>query len=161
MTTICCCFFFFSNFFKAIKSQNSHRKTESSTHGHMKLAFPQYSKYSIFPPNGECYIHIRQYNKDHIYKSQAKHYRQQEYEMAKKNTKNKKDFMQRQRIQMYTIHVYVYIHIYIVAQTTRSILYIKEICDLYTINYTQKNQHEQTIINHKHFDNNISTTVIL
>ena len=78
----------------------------------------------------------------------------------KKDTENKKDYMQRQIIQMYNIHVYVYIHIYIVAQATRCILYIKEISDLYTINYTKKKKkkrkHEETIVNHKHFDYNIS-----
>ena len=46
--------------------------------------------------------------------------------------------MQKQRIQMYTIYVYVYINIYIIAQATMCILYIKETCDLYTINSTQK-----------------------
>ena len=80
----------------------------------------------------------------------------------KKNTKNKKDFMQKQRIQMYNIHLYEYIHIYIVAQAIRCILYIKEICGLYTINYIKKNQHEEITVNQKHFDYNISpkSTVI-
>ena len=56
----------------------------------------------------------------------------------KKKKKEEEDFMQKQRIQMYTIYVYVYINIYIIEQATMCILYIKETCDLYTINCTQE-----------------------
>ena len=76
------------------------------------------NKYFLFPPYGECFIHITQYNRDDIYKSQAKHYRQQEHVMSKKKKKKKKkDFMQKQRIQMYNIHVYIYIHKHIYSHT--------------------------------------------
>ena len=67
------------------------------------------NKYSLFPPNGECYIHIRQYNRHDIYKSQAKHYRQQEQVMSKKKKKKKKKkILCKNKEYRCTLYMYMY-----------------------------------------------------